>query len=65
MSTFPPTVALTYGIHKVPVYVHKPCLAVMTWSSVEEAEYGPIDGQGCDRCEGAPDGQWAQLRVPL
>ncbi len=28
-------------------------------------EYGDINTQGCDRCDSAPDGQWAEVRVPL
>lgn len=46
-----------------PVFIHLTCLEVVTWTPEEEKEYGPINTQGCDRCDGGPDGQWTRVYV--
>ena len=61
---FPPTRALKYGTEELPVYIHS-CLEIVTWGPDDVIMYGPIQAQGCDRCECAPDGEWREVRVPL
>ena len=46
-----------------PVFIHLPCRDTMAWGQVMVDEYGPIQRQGCDRCEGGPDGKWRQVYV--
>ncbi len=62
MTNFPPTEALTVGEDRTPVFIHLPCLEAVTWS---EKECGPINENGCDRCDTDSDGQWREVRVRL
>ena len=62
MSTFPPTESLR--MHGLPVYIDRDCGETTTWSPEEFAEYGPIEEQGCDRCESGK-ANWVQVRVLL
>lgn len=62
MSTFPATRALKFN--DVPVYIDLECGDTTTWSPAEEAEYGPIEDQGCDRCESG-QARWVAVRVEL
>lgn len=63
MSTFPATEALK--VNGEQVYIHLPCLDAITWRESPTKTYGSIQEQGCDRCEGAPDGLWREVRVLL
>jgi hypothetical protein len=51
--------ALIHG-RKSTLWVHG-CGHVETWPT--DPKYPPIEGEGCDACEGAPDGTWRQLYV--
>lgn len=42
------------------LYIHLPCRQVEWWN---EAAHGPVNDQGCDVCESAPDGKWKLLYV--
>lgn len=42
------------------LYVHVPCKGTEWWN---ESVEGPINDQGCDACESAPDGQWRAVYV--
>lgn len=43
------------------LYMHISCGNTELWSDSDGQ--GPIDDQGCDACECAPDGGWRQLYV--
>lgn len=42
------------------LFLHRPCRQIEWW---HEGERGPINEQGCDCCESAPDGQWVAVYV--
>lgn len=56
---------LTSGSSQHPVFIHIPCLEALPWPAVQAAAHGPIQEQGCDRCDSAPDGMWRRIHVEL
>jgi hypothetical protein len=44
------------------VFIHLPCKTAELW---DEATQGPINEQGCDACESAPDGQWYRVWIEV
>jgi hypothetical protein len=46
------------------LFVDTACGNTVTWSPEEYAEHGPIEEQGCDRCESGK-ANWVQVRVAL
>jgi hypothetical protein len=53
--------ALIHG-RKSTLWVHG-CGHVESWTT--DPKYPLIEGEGCDACEGAPDGTWRQLYVEV
>jgi hypothetical protein len=42
------------------VFIHLPCRNIEIW---DEDRRGPINDEGCDACESAPDGKWRQVYI--
>jgi hypothetical protein len=53
--------ALIHG-RKSTLWVHG-CGHVEAWPT--DPKYPPIENEGCDACESAPDGTWRQLYVEV
>lgn len=46
---------------KLALFIHMRCHNVEWW---DESRLGPINDQGCDTCESAPDGGWRPVYIP-